>query len=64
MTTLVLMFKNTESEDKTKHDTFYSHSKAERTINESGIDDLFEINLYYNFIKHTKIFRERLRLNY
>ena len=28
-----------ESEDKTKYDTLYSHSKAETIINESEIDD-------------------------
>ena len=30
-----------ESEDKTKHDSSYSRSKAETMINESGIDDEF-----------------------
>ena len=42
MTTLALVFKKTDSEDKTKYDTFYSHSKAETVINESEIDDVFE----------------------
>ena len=42
MTTLVLVFKKIESEDKTKHDNFYSSSKAEITMNESDIDDVFE----------------------
>ena len=42
MTTLVLVFKKIESEDKTKHDTFYSNSKAEIIINETDIDDVFE----------------------
>ena len=32
MTTLVLVLKNIESEDKTKYDTFYSHLKAETII--------------------------------
>ena len=41
--TLVLMFKKIESEDNTKFDTFYSNSKAEVTINESDIDDVFEL---------------------
>ena len=36
MTTLVLAFKKIECDDKTKHDTFYSHSKTET------IDDIFE----------------------
>ena len=31
-----------ESEDKTNYDTFYSHSKAEKIINESDIDDIFK----------------------
>ena len=38
MTALVLVFKNIESEDKTKYDTFYSSSKAEKIITESDID--------------------------
>ena len=33
MTTLVLVFKNIESEGKTKYDNFYSKSKVEITIN-------------------------------
>ena len=39
VTTLVLVFKNKESEDKTKYDNFYSISKAE--ISASDIDDVF-----------------------
>ena len=42
MTTLILVFKKIESEDKTKNDTFYSHSKAETITNESDIDDAFQ----------------------
>ena len=42
VTTLVLVFKKIESEDKTKYDNFYSSSKAKIIINESGIDDVFE----------------------
>ena len=42
MTTLVVAFKKIESEDKTRHDNFYSSSKAERVINESDIVDVFE----------------------
>ena len=41
MTTLVLVFKKIESEDKTKYENFYSSSKAEIIINESDIDDVF-----------------------
>ena len=42
MTTLVLVFKKIESEDKTKYDNFYSSSKAETIINKSDIDDVFQ----------------------
>ena len=42
MTTLVLMFKKIESEDKTKFDNFYSSLKADVTINKSNIDDVFQ----------------------
>ena len=42
VTTLVLVFKKTESEDKTKYDNFYSSSKAEISINESDIDDVLQ----------------------
>ena len=41
MTALVL-FEKIETDDRTKYDTFYSHSKAETIINESDIDDVFE----------------------
>ena len=41
-TTLVLVFKEIESEDKTKCDTFYSNSKVEIIISNSDVDDLFE----------------------
>ena len=40
--TLVLMPKKIESKDKTKYDNFYSISKAEIIITESGIDDVFQ----------------------
>ena len=42
MTTLVLVFKNIESEDKTKYDNFYSSSKAEIIINENDVDDVLQ----------------------
>ena len=42
MTTLVLVVKKMESEDKTKYNTFYSHSRAETIINESDIEDVFK----------------------
>ena len=42
MTTLVVAFKKIESEDKIRHDNFYSSSKAERVINESDIVDVFQ----------------------
>ena len=42
MTILVLVLKKVESEDKTKYNTFHSHSKAEKIINESDINDEFD----------------------
>ena len=42
VTTLVLVFKKIESEDKTKYDAFSSSSKGEIIINESDIDDVFQ----------------------
>ena len=42
-TTLVLVFKKIESENKTKYDNFYSSSKAEIIINESHIDEFQSI---------------------
>ena len=41
MTTLFLVFKKIEGEDR-KYDAFNSDSKAEKNINESDIDDLFQ----------------------
>ena len=41
VTTLVLVFKKTESEDKTKYVDFYSSSKAEIIKYESDTDDVF-----------------------
>ena len=43
VTTLVFVFKKIESEDKTKYDTFYSHSKAETITNENYTDDVFQL---------------------
>ena len=37
------MFKKVESEDKTKLDNFYSTSNAEAIVNESDIDDVFQL---------------------
>ena len=48
MTTLVLMFKKIESEDKTKYDNFYSRSKAEIIINES--DTVYVFKSIYTMI--------------
>ena len=53
MTTLVLMFKKVESEDKTKYDNFYSSSKAGEIINENDIDDLFQ-SIYTTIITSTQ----------
>ena len=42
MTTFVLVFKEMESENKTKCDTYYSNTKVEIIINNSDVDDLFQ----------------------
>ena len=42
MTTLVLVFKKKESDDKRKYHTFYSNSIGEAIINESDNDDVSE----------------------
>ena len=42
MTTLTIEFLKMESDDATKHTTFYSNSKAQTVINESHTDDVFE----------------------
>ena len=55
--TVVLVLKKIESEDKTKCDTFHSHSKSETIINESDIDDVFEILLIINQQKLEKLTR-------
>ena len=55
--TLVLLFKNIENYDNTKHDAFHSNSKAEITIIESDFDDVFESVYCYFYIKYTKNFR-------
>ena len=61
VTTLFLVFKKIESEDKTEYDNFYSSSRAEIIINESEIDDVFQSNYTTNI---TKIFRKMFRLDY
>ena len=48
---LVLVFKMIESEDKTKHGTFYSNSKAEIIINENDINDAFQ-SIYTTIISN------------
>ena len=53
MTTLGLVFKKIESEDKTKFDNFYSSSKAEIIINENDIDDVFQ-SIYAKIITNTQ----------
>ena len=51
MTTLVLVFKTIESEDKTKYDNFHSSSQAEIKINESDIDDVYQ-SIYTTIISN------------
>ena len=52
--TVVLVFKTTESEDKTTYDTFYSSLKVEIIINKSDIDDLFQ-SIYTTIISNIQI---------
>ena len=59
VTTLVLVLK----EIKQKHDTFYSHSKAE-TINESDTDDNVFKSIYTTITSNTKLFRKRFGLDH
>ena len=51
MKTLVLVFKNIESKDKTKYENFYSSSKPERIFDESDIDDAFK-SIYTTIIEN------------
>ena len=55
VTTLVLVFKKIESDDKTKYDTFHSHSKAEIIFNERDIDDVFK-SIYNTIISNMQKF--------
>ena len=56
--TLVLVFKKIESEDKTKHEKFYSSSKAEIMINESDIDDVSK-SMYTTITENIQRFLEK-----
>ena len=42
VSTIVLVYKKREKEDKAKYDNFYSNSKAEIIIKESNIDNVFQ----------------------
>ena len=61
VTTLVLEFRETERDDRTKFGTFPSSSKTEMIIIQSGIDDVFE-SIYSTIIKITRIFGKRFSL--
>ena len=51
VTALVLVFKKTECEDRTKYDTFCLHSKGETIINENDIHDVFQ-SIYTTIISN------------
>ena len=52
MATLVLVFKNVESEEKIRYDTFYSNSKPEIIINnKKDIDNVFQ-SIYTKIISN------------
>ena len=53
MATLVIEFEKIASDDATKYNTFYSHSKTETIINESNIDDAFK-SIYTRIISNIK----------
>ena len=53
LTMLVLEFKKIHCDDKTPYSTFYSNSKAEKVINESDIDDVWE-SIYNTIISNTQ----------
>ena len=61
MTTLFLVIKNVESEDKAKHDTFYSNSEAETIINERDIDDVSKIQSILQLYQSHKNCLEKVR---
>ena len=64
MITFGLQFKKIESNDETKLNIFYSKSTTGTSVNEIDIDDVFWINLYYDYIKHRKISYKRFGLDY
>ena len=51
--TLVLEFKNIESNDKRKYETFHMNSKAETNINENDTGNVFA-SIYATVISNTK----------
>ena len=56
MTSLILVIKKIEREDRTTCDTFYSHSKAETIINESNIDDNVFKSIYTTVVSNIQKF--------
>ena len=64
VTTLALVSKKIESNDKTKYDTFYSNSKADKIINKSDIDDVFESIYTTTLLNIQKYLEKRLRMDY
>ena len=61
--TLVLECKKLGSDDEIKCSSFNSNSKVETIINESDIDDLFEL-IYVTTISNTKISWKRFMSDY
>ena len=56
VTTLVSVLKKIESEDKTKYNTLYSHTKKETIINESHINDNLFKSIYTTVILNIQTF--------
>ena len=57
--TLVMEFNKIKNDDKTKFTTFYSNSKAEKIVNEKGIDDIFE-TIYTTIISNIQNILEKV----
>ena len=63
VTTLFLVFKKIEGDDKTRYDNYYSYSRAETNIYESHIDDVFNQSTLQVDQTHKK-FKEKVEAEF
>ena len=63
MTTLFLVFKKIEGDDKTRYDNYYSYSRAETNIYESHNDDVFNQSTLQVDQTHKK-FKEKVEAEF